>query len=282
MAERLATIIGGQGFIGQAVHRILSAAGWTCWLPERSTHWPLQRERLGHVFYCAGLTADYRMRPADTAEAHVGLLSRVLQSGGYESLVYLSSTRVYDGLEGAGSVDEAADFRLQPLHPRHLYDLTKLTGEALCHAMGEGRARVARLSCVYGAGPKSHGFLPDLVQRLASVPRGRELVLDSSPHYARDYVHVDDVVRALVDMAERGRSPVYNVASGENIGNAAIAHWVAEATGKRLVFLRDDAPPAPREVGIDRLVAEFGWRPAPLESRWLSWLKGDADEVAEH
>ncbi|MBU3738551.1 MAG: NAD(P)-dependent oxidoreductase [Rhodoferax sp.] len=282
MTGPIATIVGGQGFIGQAVHRHLRALGWQCRVTDRATVWPVRDEPLGHVFYCAGLTADYLARPADTAEAHVGLLSRVLQSDDYQSLVYLSSTRVYDGMAATGRVDETADFQLQPRHPRHLYDLTKLTGEALCHAMGQGRARIARLSCVYGAGPKSHGFLPDLVDRLTSLPEGGLLELDSSPHYTRDYVHLDDVVRALVDMAVRGRSPVYNVASGDNVSNAAIAEWVAETTGKRLSFRLTHAPTPSPKIGIDRIASELGWRPQPLRSRLASWLEERTRETAQH
>lgn len=38
----------------------------------------------GHVISCIGLTADFRSRPLDTAEAHVGLTARILRRGGFE------------------------------------------------------------------------------------------------------------------------------------------------------------------------------------------------------
>jgi nucleoside-diphosphate-sugar epimerase len=264
---RQATILGGRGFIGRALDTHLSAQGWSVWVPERSQRWPVIGQPLGHVFYCAGLTSDYMRRPADAIEAHVCLLRQVLQSTDYESLVYLSSTRVYDALTGQGAVTEDMPIGVQPGNPRHLYDLSKLTGESLCHALGQGRAKVARLACVYQENREAGGFLPELLQRL-SRDAVSILEVDSSPGYVRDYVHLDDVVRALVDIAVRGGQAAYNVASGVNVSNAELADCICQASGKRLHFLRQGGADQVPVVDITRFVEEFGWRPAPVQA-WV-------------
>src|SRR4029453_14700488 len=122
----VATLIGGDGFIGRRLQARLRSEGWTCQVPARNAPSLLLRP-LGHVFYCAGLTADYASRPFDTVEAHASLLARVLREADFDALVYLSSTRLYDGRPGfAGAeVDEDTPLALAPAQPRHPYDPSK-------------------------------------------------------------------------------------------------------------------------------------------------------------
>ena len=144
------TILGGRGFIGTRLATHLRSLGHEVWVPERDDP-AMFSAPLGRVFYCIGLTADFRQRLLDTVDAHVCLLNRVLRSGNFDSLLYLSSTRVY---AGAGSTHEGANLVVSPLLPGDLYNLSKLMGESVCLASG-GPAKVVRLSNVYGA--KRHG-----------------------------------------------------------------------------------------------------------------------------
>lgn len=275
----IATIIGARGFIGRAVTQHLNQAGWDCWLPERTTTWPNSDRNLGHIFYCAGMTADYYQRAGDTIDAHAGLLAKVLQSCRYESLVYLSSTRLYDEQVIETLADESASLRINPHVPRHLYDLSKLAGESLCHALGGGRARVARLACVYDDAHDREGFLPTLMARLTQIPPGGVLSVASSPHGVRDYVHLPDVVRALVDIALRGTRPTYNVASGENTSNAQLADWIHQRARRTIRFENDDMPLKSPVVSIERLAHEFSWYPRPVEKVITPLLQAIAGTV---
>lgn len=273
MSSQIATIIGGKGFVGAALVRHLSGLGWTCEVPSRDMSWPQRGRNLGHVFYCAGLTGDYLARAADTVEAHVSLLARVLQSERWESLVYLSSTRLYDGLAAGMLAEETARLPVAPQVPRHLFDLTKLTGESLCHAMGQGRARVARLASVYDSPADPSGFLPALLRRVAQAAPGETLAVDSSPQAERDYVHLPDVLRALVDVALHGQQTVYNVASGENVSNARLGEMVERWSGRKLAFHAPQASSGSAGVDVRRLQQDFGWRPARLEDVIAPWLQ---------
>lgn len=273
-AGRTATVIGGNGFIGRALIRRLEHDGWAVRAAPRDAIWPETHSSLGHVFYCAGLTADFLRDPPATLQAHAGLLSRVLQSAQWDSLVYLSSTRLYDALPPIALAREDGALAIDPRNPRHFYDLTKLTGESLCQVMGATRARVARLSCVYADTADAQGFLPDVLRAVAGTPPGHAVAVASSPHFCRDYVHVADVVQALIDIAVRGTQPVYNVASGANLRNDTLAQWVREHAARRVVFESDrQAPPAP-VVDMERFATEFGWQPAPAQQRIVPWLRG--------
>ena len=262
------TVVGAAGFVGARLCATLQARGAQVWAPARREPWPWQVP-LGHVIYCAGLTADYLARPFDTVEAHISHLAQVLQHGlergSMESLVYLSSTRLYDS-QVAGVANETAVLSLDPANPRHLYDFSKGLGESLCHVAGQGRARVARLACVYEGPQDADGFLPALLRQvLAARSAGVARVdVSSSPHFARDYVLLDDVVEALIRIAVSGRQPVYNVASGANVSNASLFEYLARRWGCEVLPLLQTVPGPVPLVDIERLRTELHWQPRPL------------------
>jgi nucleoside-diphosphate-sugar epimerase len=263
MAAMKATIIGGKGFIGRHLVDRLIATGWSCRVPERHEV-DNSQENMGHVFFCAGLTADYLRRPFETIEAHVSLLSRILQTNRFESLVYLSSTRLYDSQPGSEGKEEMP-LLLTPANPRHLYDLSKALGESLCLATGKGRARIARLSCVYKDHTDGEGFLPMLLRRIIA-DNCLTLEVDSSPSFARDYVAVDDVVEALILIATQATQSIYNVASGENTSNDTLFTTLSKISGCRIIPLqaRGAAANAAPRISIRRIAEEFGWKPVPV------------------
>ena len=266
MPGMLATLIGGDGFIGRRLQTRLRREGWTCQVPARDAPWLFERP-LGHVFHCAGLTADYAARPFDTVEAHASLLARLLRDADFEALVYLSSTRLYDGRpDFAGAeVDENTPLALDPAQPRHLYDLSKALGESLCRQASGGRARIARLSCVYsGEDDDADGFLGTLLARVRAPGRDPLLEIDSSADAGRDYVHVDDVTEAMLAIATRGTRPLYNVAGGANVFNRELFARLGELAGCELRALREGPVPCPAPVSIERMKSEFGWRPRAL------------------
>ena len=260
-----ATVIGAGGFIGRRLVAHLRKGGWDCRAPARDDREFIRDGARGKVFQCAGLTADYARRPHDTVQAHVGLLDEVLAHADFDALVYLSSTRLYDGCVGSVGVDEDTPLALDPAQPRHLFDLSKGLGESLCRHASGGRARIARLSCVYsGAEDDAEGFLGTLLARVRKPGRGPVLEVDSSAEAVRDYVHVDDAIEALVAIASRGTRPLYNIAGGVDVGNGELFARLGELAGCELRALRHEPVPCPAAISIERLRGEFGWRPRAL------------------
>lgn len=269
MFKEKATIFGGKGFIGSHLSARLIAMGWDCYVPDRGATYN-EKKSLGYVFYCAGLTADYINRPFDTVEAHVSLLSKILQANRFESLVYLSSTRLYDSQPGNSGTEELS-LLLNPSNPRHIYDLSKALGESLCCVTGMGRARVARLSCVYNNHTDQDGFLPWLLRQIIEGPPAL-LKVDSSPAFSRDYIHLEDVLDALIMIALQGKEFIYNVASGENISNESLFTTIGETSGCKIVPLRCDNPPPPPQISIQKIHNEFSLRPIPVLKKIISIL----------
>jgi nucleoside-diphosphate-sugar epimerase len=262
-----ATVVGAAGFVGRRLVERLTAEGEAPWTPAKGDP-ELTARDLGVVYYCAGLTADYDARPFDTVDAHAGLAAEILRAGRFERIVYLSSTRLYDGLP-KGDVDEAEPLVFEPTDPRRVYDLSKALGENLVMTRAEGRGRVARLANVYDWQDEAPGFLSEWLIRARAE---RQIALQSSPFMARDYIHLDDVVSALIALARSDAPQIVNVASGELRTNGEIAE-VFEASGWSVGFSGDARPPAQPNARIDRLRV-LGVSPRPVKDVVRAYLEG--------
>lgn len=249
------TILGASGFIGSQLARKLSGDGADYRAIGRTDSIP--DENLGHVIYCIGVTADFRRRPLDTVEAHVCALVELLRRHQFDSLLYLSSTRVYAGDD---SSDEEKPLHVAPRNAPDLYNISKAMGESIVLNSGHN-ARVARVSNVYGPDFTSENFLPSIVRQAVS---GEKLVLETAPESAKDYISVDDAVAALIQIATRGRERVYNVASGANVSHRELAEKLRALTGCEIEFAAG-APVAKFPlIDIERMRREFGFAPSSV------------------
>lgn len=252
------TILGASGFVGSHLAAYLRGLELDVKTPQKGDN-AIFSDDLGHVIYCIGLTADYASRPYDTVEAHTSLLSRLLKEGHYKSLVYLSSTRLYDFANGAGR--EEADIVLNPQNPRHVYDLSKALGEWLCLHAANGKARVARLASVYSRYLTDRNFLHTTLEQALA---GQDFALDTAPDYARDYIYIDDVCAALLSIAVCGKQSIYNVASGQNVSNRDLFALIKQHLGVAIAASKPAQRAQSPEIDISRLKDDFGLRPARL------------------
>lgn len=253
------TVFGGRGFIGGRVVDCLETLGHDVVVPSRDFEVEPGQD-LGHVIYAIGLTADFRKRPFDTIDAHVGTLIRYLKAAKFKSWLYLSSTRVYGGLGPEGRGTEATQLKVIP-SADSLYDLSKLLGESVCVGIDNPAVRVARISNVYGEGMGAANFLGAVIGELVNTGT---VVVNEDPLSSKDYVNVSDVAQSLVRIASEGRHRTYNVASGFSTTHGDIAARLTEITGKPVTF----APGAPRrnfpEIDASRICEEFDIRPRRL------------------
>lgn len=223
MSGPRASVFGAGGYIGSHLVGHLKGMGYRVQAIGRDDNW--RGRSLGHVFYCAGLTADFRTRPFDTMEAHAGLAAHILRDAEFDSFLYLSSTRIY---RGAATTDEDTPIAVDPGDPDRLYDVSKLAGEAICHASGRKNVRVARLSNVVGGDTASDNFLPSLLRDAMTTGH---VHFRTAPESEKDYVWIGDAVAALEAIALRGSERCYNIASGRNIANWTIGDALRAATG---------------------------------------------------
>lgn len=257
------TILGADGFIGRNLAARLQANGEECWLPRRDDPAIFARP-LGRVFFCIGLTADFRSRPFDTVDAHVVALSRLLQRADFGQLIYLSSTRVYSGL---ASAEEDQALHVLPQQPDTLYNLSKLMGESLALSYCHG-CQVVRLSNVLGPGMGASNFVGSLV---AEAQQTGKVQLHTGLASEKDYIWIDDAVDGLITIAERGRQQIYNLAGGRNLSHGDI---VAPLLEKEIhVSVVANAPETRfPHIPIDRLGAETGFWPNEVLPAYNAWV----------
>lgn len=145
--------------------------------------------------------------------------------GGAERILYASGSGVYGDL-GAVEIDE--DFG--PLVPVSTYGASKLAGEALlssyCHMFGLS-ACAFRFGNVIGA-HQTHGVGYDFVRRLLDDPTVLTILGNGSQ--SKPYVHVEDVVAAMLVADERAAGPfdVFNVAPEDHLSVREIAELAVE------------------------------------------------------
>ena len=256
------TILGASGFIGSHLAKRLQQFKLQFQAVKRNE--PIPAGNLGDVIYCIGVTADYRSKPFETVDAHVCTLLDVVSRREFDSLLYLSSTRLYGD---AHSTTEDETIRVRPQSTNDLYNLSKLMGESITLNCGR-TGRVARIANVYGRDFTSDNFLPSILRQAV---RGEKIVLQTAPESEKDYVWVHEVVENLIWIAAEGKQQIYNVASGMNVSTGQLAARLRQLTGCEIEF----APGAPvisfPRINIDRVRREFGIVPSSVLDD-LDWL----------
>lgn len=242
-----ATILGASGFIGTALNCHLRTHGYEVHTPARAELGGLKGD-LGAVFYCIGMTGNFRAYPRETVEAQVSLLSDILFRQQFSSFVYLSSTRVYGTDAQEGPMDESQPLAVLP-SADSTYDLAKLLGEALCAAHKGPHLISARLSNVYGLGMSQNTFLGSV---LSSLVQDGHVEIGEDPASAKDYVSIDDVVTALETLSRQGESGCYNIASGALTSHAEIAQQL-QAEGYDIRFRPGGAVRRFPQISVDKL-----------------------------
>ncbi len=205
------TVLGASGLIGARLTQLLKEKGEDVFPVGRDAQINYSDE-LGYVYYCIGVTADYRTRPYETVNAHVHVLQDLLEKARFKALLYLSSTRVY---QGANDTTETADLIANPTCAADIYNISKMMGESLCLIHENPSVRVARISNVISdySVDSSLNFFDSILQ---SVLTNKHLILQTGLESEKDYIDIDDVVDMLYKINIDGGQRIYNLARGIN------------------------------------------------------------------
>jgi UDP-glucose 4-epimerase len=173
---------------------------------------------------------------------------------GVPRIVTVASSHVYDERAGGAKAALAEERGFSPRTmgaAARLAMLAMLRGAALS---GGPDFAFLVLGNVYGPRATT-GVVAQLFARRAD---GDPLLLDGSGQQSRDYVHVDDVIDALVRSLTRGQELVVNVGTGVATNAVQLARWC----GVEVVPGTDRAD-ARRRVALDkaRAAVQLGWTP---------------------
>ena len=181
--------------------------------------------------------------------------------------------------------------------PRRLYGISKLASELITERYGDlfGLSTASvRLSSVYGTmdrvtATRNYRHVPNRIAQMAldGLKRIRINTLDA----VGDYIHVEDVARAIVSLlhAPRLRYSTYNIACGTAATIGDMIGWAAEKVpGVRAEI----TPPEQADIlqdptlsdgmwgayDISRIACETGWKPRPMREAmhaYMDWLAAE-------
>ncbi len=306
MSAKRALVTGAGGFAGQWLCRELVRQGWkvtgssltgdpgpgilspedhaeVAWRHEDLRTWGVVRGtidacRPDAIFHLAGVSFVPAAGgdPMLAFDVNTGLAVRVLHdvrehrtAGTLDPVVLLVGSAEQYGRHDATSMPLGEHTECRP---RNFYAATKMAQENF--GLTAFRSDGVRVICTRsfnhsGRGQAKSFLLPALVDRVvaartmthAKIPIGNTITV-------RDFLHVEDTVRAYRMLAESGLAgSVYNVCSGKGVSVGDLAAEVLDAAGLDATLVPDDslrrAVDVPCLVGQnDRLREDTGWEQA--------------------
>lgn len=291
-----ALVTGGTGFLGNRLCQMLTEQNIEVLAvdlkaPAVSLQWPffscdITREELPAAFkpdiiFHLAAAPWSSVEPRDRISVNVyGTINAVEYAAKTGArMIFTSSAQVY-GPPRYSPQDEN-----HPLNPIAPYPWSKYLAEQVCNLARDRfqqrldwmglDARVfqiitVRLSNMYGPQIYRGTVIADLI---AAIGESKGvLVLRGTGNETRDFVHVDDVARALVALAvPRLGVPkvyVYNIGSGEAVSIRTLAELLISLMGKSLEVAPsgvqselDAQNEVPRALDTHRLFEATGWRP---------------------
>jgi UDP-glucose 4-epimerase len=202
------------------------------------------------------------------------LVVEAMRRAGVGRILYASGSGVYGELGTKEAVENHG-----PLIPVSTYGASKLSGEAIiaayAHMFGI-RGCAFRFGNVVGR-RQTHGVGFDFVRRLLQEPTRLRILGDG--RQSKSYVHVSDVVSAVLSAHERCTSPfeAFNVATGDYITVREIADLACACVGLDSASVNYEYTGGDRgwkgDVPVIRLsiakIRELGWAPTHTSAEAL-------------
>lgn len=251
------TVLGATGFIGSNLVNKLIQQNIPFYAPKRDEN--VNEKNLGHVVYCIGMTADFRTKPFETIDAHVCKLKFILENCQFESLTYLSSTRVYIKSKSEKNyLTEDDDIVINSQDPFDLFAASKITGELLALNSGRENIKIARLSNVFGADLLSENFITTIVRDALTH---KKVELFTTPDSSKDYISVNDVCNILIQLALHSKTGIYNIAYGINTSNESILNELKKLTGAQINYSPKAQKIIFQEISNTKISQELNFKP---------------------
>lgn len=304
MAYTRAIVTGGAGFIGSHLVDALVASGVAVTVIDKVDPLPDRRNDVatyvrmdikdeglraafvtaqpGVVFHLAAHIDDREsvVRPVMNAEENVlGSLNvyEAARQTGVQRMVFTSTGVVYGNVDTLPTPETTIP---RPLTP---YGVSKLTGERYLHfywLLYKLPYMALRLANVYGPrqdGSKECGAIAIFTSHML---KGEGVFLNNDGKTTRDYVYVEDVVRALLAAAASAEVGVVNIGTGIETTTNDLLAAVSSAVGTvPAVTPHPDVDDAVKRVALSYNAAKtlLGWEPlvpfADGVGRTVAWYK---------
>lgn len=286
-------VTGGAGFIGsEFVHQAL-AAGYQVMVVDKITYaGDLARLKdvqgrfdFHKVDICDGkkiLEIFKRGKPGSVvhlaAETHVDrsileaeeatrtnllgtqTLVEAARKAGIEKFIHISTDEVY------GEIEKGQFYEASPLNPSSPYSAAKAAADLLIKAYVrtyQFPAMIVRPSNNYGPWQYPEKFMPVIIYKAL---RNQKIPVYGRGENVREWLHVSDCARGILEIMERGRlGEVYNLGSGNEKRNIDVVYTVLTILSKpkTLVEFVQDRPGHDFRYSLNfvKVQRELGWQP---------------------
>lgn len=303
-------LIGGGGFIGTALTRDLCESGDRVHVvtrehtppfdhPSLSVHTSDQSDSMlmmrllrdcDVIVHLASGSTPATSAKNPMAECDRNLMPslrflEVMQNAPSARLIYLSS----GGTVYGGNSADVAPESLAP-HPISYYGAGKVAFEAFLSAYAhqlKAPVTIVRPTNVYGPGQPFKPTFGVIRMMLSKALSGEPIEILGDGESTRDFLYIDDLVRACGLMIRNERSSgvnIYNVGYGRSVSVNDLFDLVCEVTGRKLDRVYREARAVDvrhSELDCSRVRSDFGWRPeVDLQEgvrRMWHWLKAQPE-----
>lgn len=285
---RRALITGAAGFVGQRLAAYLQGQGWDvigsgypaaggmipCDIRDGASVARMVAEAgaVTHVFHLAAIAfvPEAERNPALAMEVNLNgtihLCEALGQATNPPRLLFIGSSDAY------GPPQSLPVTEVHPLAPANAYAISKAAADHYCAHVVRARG----LDCVRlrpfnhtGPGQSEHFVLSSFARQIAAIEAGQHapFVEVGNLDAARDFLHVDDVIRAYALAAtDATAGEAYNICSGRAIRiQEALERLLAMSTVP-IAVQQDSARLRPSDVpevrgSHEKFTAATGWRP---------------------
>lgn len=222
---------------------------------------PIAAWRPSTVFHLAAQASVPRSEaaPEDDLRANALGTLRVIaaaRDAGVSRIVFTSSGGAVYG-DTPTRATEAS-----PVRPDSIYGLHKLVGERYVARSGLDHA-IVRPSNVYGPGQDAAGEGAVIAAFTAAARTRSRIVIHGDGTQERDFLHVTDLVAALLTLAASTENGTWNASVGRSTTIADLAALVERLAGRPLE--RGTGPRRPGDVHLSRIASDrlrgLGWAP---------------------
>ncbi len=224
--------------------------------------------------------------PAFDVQSNVLSTIRLLTHGvksGLKKVVFMSSGGTVYGAPQQSLIGED-----HPTNPIASYGITKLTIEKYLHLFYQLHGLdyvVLRLANPFGHGQRISATQGAVAVFTGKILRGEEIEVWGDGSVVRDYIYIDDVIRALLIAADSTSSErVFNIGSGVGHSLNEVIGSIERATGRRalLKYKSSRSFDVPRSVlDIERARRILDWSPRVLFDEGVRKFAAELSELAK-
>ncbi len=305
MSARRILVTGGSGFIGSALVKALVGRGETVRVFDDNSRGSLRRlsaverdiefvrgdirdavavdtamrgvDEVHHLAFVNG-TATFYSAPDLVLDVGVKGIVNVIDACRRHDvgrLVLASSSEVYQSPPRVPTDESAPLVIPDVLYPRLSYGAGKIISEVMAINYGRGhfeRVLIFRPHNVYGPDMGFDHVIPEFAVRLkratAKLAVGTiAFPIQGSGAETRSFCHVDDLVRGVMIMCDKGEHlGIYHIGTTEEVAIADLARRMAKTVGREIALRPSAALPGstPRRCPDISKLSALGYRPRVL------------------